>query len=281
MALKGTLLLIGGGEYKGNNEHEKHKDSTPERSPLSIFCREPWNNNIEIITTGTSYPREAFEAYENFFGELGVKNITMLDLDSRNVKDEHSRRIEEASAVFISGGNQRKILEIVAGTSLEDILRDRMMHDKDFLLAGTSAGAMTLSELTIGDGFYKQSLLKGDVDIRNGMKMLPKVIVDTHFILSQRLARLSLALLENRNFLGVGLSDNTGVLVKKGEILEHVGQEMVVILDPSEIDDTNVDDAVNGAPVFAQGMKMHFMHEGCQFSLKTRKLSVTQHLLKK
>lgn len=280
MAIKGSMLLIGGGEYRGNNEQEKHKHSTLENSPLAILCDEPYNRNIEIITTGTAYPREAFEAYEDFFIQLGAKQVSMLDIDSRYIKDEELERIHTASAVFIGGGNQRKILEILSGTRLEDALVKRLRADKDFILAGTSAGSMCMGELTIGDGFHKQSIIKGDVDIRKGMNFLGNTVIDTHFILSARLARLSLALLENPGFLGIGIADNAGVLIRKGEILQHVGQEMVVLLDASEVEHTNISDAEKNDPVYASGLRMHFLHEGSEYSIKTGKLTTAKELIK-
>ncbi len=273
MSYKGTILLIGGGEYRGeDNEQESEKEELTQDTPLRFLYNDPQKAKIAIITTGTAYPRESFELYEKYFRDKGVKEVCMLDIDSRYLKDEHINMVKDATAVFIGGGNQRKILEILAGTELEKILFRRLEEDENFILGGTSAGAMIISDLTIGDGYEKKNLIKGDVDIRPGMNLLPGTIVDTHFIFSGRLARLSLALLENRDRIGIAVPENGGALIKEGNFIEAVGSEMVIIMDPSEITETNIDEAANRNPVYAAGMKMHFLNEGSYFSIKEKKL---------
>jgi cyanophycinase len=276
MRVKGKILLIGGGEYRGphpdDRDDRKEDDHKEEFTPLKHLCPDPDKARIEIVTSGTAYPRESFERYENYFRSQGVKEIAMLDIDSRHLKDEQIKRVEDATAVFFSGGNQRKILELIAETEIHDILLNRFENDEHFIVGGTSAGTMALTELTIGDGFEKSKLLKGDVDIRKGMNLLPGVITDTHFLESMRLSRLTLALLENKNFLGIGLSENSGALVTDGDLIEPAGDEMVLLLDASDVRDSNYKDAGKNDPVFAMGMRLHFLSPGAVYSIKDRKL---------
>jgi cyanophycinase len=277
MRVKGKILLVGGGEYRGphpddREERKEDTDHKEEFTPLKHLCPDPERARIEIITSGTAYPRESFERYENYFRSQGVKEIAMLDIDSRHIKEEQIKRVEDATAIFFSGGNQRKILELILDTEIHNILLKRYEKDADFIVGGTSAGTMALTELTIGDGFEKSKLLKGDVDIRKGMNLLPGVITDTHFLESMRLSRLTLALLENKDFLGIALSENSGALVTDGDLIEPAGDEMVLLLDASDIEESNFNDAKRDEPVFAMGMKLHFLSPGAVYSIKERRL---------
>jgi cyanophycinase len=276
MEIKGRILLVGGGEYRGPHPEDKDKEEEKreeeEYTPLEELLQEPEKARIEIITTGTAYPRESFERYENYFRSKGVKDIAMLDIDSPHIKPEQIKAVEKASVVFFSGGNQRKVLEILAETEVPKLIKKRLKEDEDFIVGGTSAGSMILSELTIGDGFERNKLLKGDVDIRKGLDLIPGTIVDTHFLESMRLSRLSLAVLENPELLGIGLSENTGVIVTDGDLLEPVGNEVVVLIDASGVKDTNLTEAERNDPVYAMGIKLHLLSKGAVFSIRERRL---------
>lgn len=274
--VKGKLLLVGGGEYRGEVKTEgtterPEADDREKGRVLECLFPDRESAHIEIITSGTSYPRESFEQYEKFFKDAGVKEVGMLDIDSRNIKSEHLRRIEKASAIFISGGNQRKILEVIGGSRVEDVFLNRMAHDPDFILGGTSAGAMVMSEITIGDGFRREKMMKGDVDMRPGMKVLPGTIIDTHFLKSMRLTRLALAVLNNPEFIGIGLPENTGVLVTDGHILECVGAEMALLVDASKVDPSVMNNARERDAVSVEGLAVHFLNEGGRYCLKQKK----------
>lgn len=279
MRIKGKILLIGGGEYRGPRPGEEPADNTEETreaidefSPLIHLCPDPETACIEIVTTGTAYPRESFERYESFFKSKGVTKISMLDVDTRYAKEDQIERVKKATVLLFGGGNQRKILEMFSENELLDIIRKRLKEDDNFTIAGTSAGTMAITELTIGDGYDKNMLLKGDVDIRTGLNFLHGCIADTHFLESMRISRLTLALLENRDMLGIGLSENSGVIIRDGDLLETAGKEMVLLFDASDIKDTNFREAANGDPVYAMGMKLHYLSPGAIFSVKERKL---------
>jgi cyanophycinase len=131
---------------------------------------------------------------------------------------------------------------------------------------------MVLSEMTISDSIDKEKLIKGNVDIWKGMNILSGTIVDTHFFQRMRFTRLALGLLNNPSLIGIGLPENTGVLVKKGYLLEPVGSEMALIMDASAIEVSNFEKAKFGEPVYAGGVKVHFLNNGSLFSLRDRKL---------
>lgn len=246
MKFKGKILLIGGARGEDHG------------TILLELCPDPKNARIAIITTGTAYPREAFEFYEEYFKRENVEWIEMLDIDSRYLKDEQLELVEKSTAVFFGGGNQRKILEIIAGTELVDLLQKKLEEEEDFILGGTSAGAMILGKYVIGDGYDKERLTKGDVDIRDGLNFIKSGIIDTHFFHSARLSRLSLAILEQPECIGIGLPENTGVLIREGKI-EAIGDEMAVILDASEAK-SNLKDAGNGDRIHAENLRLRFLN---------------------
>jgi cyanophycinase len=247
MKYKGKVLVIGGAR---GDDHG---------SILKELCPDPDKARISIITTGTSYPREAFEFYEDYFKKEKVESIDMLDIDSRYLKEEQLRLAEKSNVIFFGGGNQRKILEIIEGTELVDLIRKKLEDEEDFIAGGTSAGAMIMGKYAIGDGYDKERMIKGDVDIRDGLNLIPDTIIDTHFFQSLRMTRLSLAILEKPECIGIGLPENTGIICESEGKITAIGDEMVSVFNAGDAD-SNLKDAGKGDRIYAHNIRLHFLN---------------------
>lgn len=276
MKPKGTLILIGGKEDKKEDiTDDGFSDcEASERFEIlkHLLSSKPSETRLEIITSGTAYPRESFETYRNLFEKFGVRETGMIDIDSRNKASEpdYIDKINNATAVLFGGGNQRKIMELFEKTKFQEALKKKFEEDSSFILAGTSAGAMIMGDIMIGDGRCKMGIVKGDVDTRPGLGLIPNLIIDTHFTSSKRLTRLSLACLENPQAIGLGIPENTALIVKDGELISCIGTGCGFILDASSVGKNNVESADRSEKVYAENMVIHFLGGEAVFSLKKK-----------
>ena len=275
MKPKGKLLIIGGAEHKGDETLDMEvKNIKFRRYELLRELLISKKKSIEIVTTGSHVPHEVRESYENVFKKIGYHSPGFIPIQNKMESDdeEYLQRVKNAAAVFFSGGDQFRISSILGGTSFIDIIKDRYLHDRSFLVAGTSAGAMVLSTIMITGGGLEEALISRDVQIAAGLGFLDGCIVDTHFIKRGRFSRLAHAVIMNPTQLGVGLGEDTALIIKNGYEAECKGSGMVVIIDGSKIKRTNIDEAGPGEPVYVDNLSVDLLVKGCRFSFKTRKL---------
>ena len=184
---KGKLIAIGGAEDKGTDLEagEIHRSNLNffELGILRRFVEEAGGPSvhIEVITTASMIPNEVGNNYLNAFGRIGCTNVDMLHIRNRQdaMNPLYVERIRKCDAVMFSGGNQLRLSAIYGGTSLLDILLKRYQNEA-FTVAGTSAGAMAMSNTMIYEGNAMRAHLKGEVKITTGLGMIDDVIIDSH-----------------------------------------------------------------------------------------------------
>jgi cyanophycinase len=278
MTPKGKLLIIGGAEDKGGDETPEMADYNKEFEHFEILKellpKGKRDHKIEIITTASSIPGEIQKAYSKAFKKIGYSQIGFMHIDTKEGarSEEYAKRLEQAGAVLFSGGDQFHISTVIGGSKVGDLIMDKYTHDKDFIVAGTSAGAMALTGIMIWEGGTEEALIDKDLKTSAGLGLLKHCIVDTHFIKRGRFGRLSHAVIINPAELGIGLGEDTALLIRKGTEATCYGSGMVVIIDGKEIAQTNITDADSGCPVYVENLKVHLLVKGCKFSLSERKL---------
>jgi len=278
MTPKGTILIIGGAEDKGNEEDEKKRKQNKKYEKLEILKellpKKGKEGRIEIITTASSIPEQMKKMYENAFTTLGYNNIGFIDIkDKIEARDtKFCKQVEKAHAVFFSGGDQFKLTGILGGTETVNVIKDKYASDKDFIVAGTSAGAMALPKLMIYEGGKHEAMLKEDLKIASGLGILDHCIVDTHFIKRGRFGRLAHAITMNPETLGIGLGEDTALIIKNGSDAQCCGSGMVVIIDGHEIEQTNVTEIEDKSPIYVENLKVHILAKGNKFSIKERRM---------
>jgi len=280
MTPKGTVLIIGGAEDKGDGDNDTEKDNKIyKRFDIleELLPKNGGKQQIEIVTTASSIPAEMQKMYIDAFKKLNYKNIGFLD-----IKDKHEarsldfcKRIDKAHAVFFSGGDQFKLSGILGGTETIAVLKERYIHDKDFVVAGTSAGAMAISTLMIYEGGVHEAILKDDLKLSSGLGILDGCIIDTHFIKRGRFGRLAHAITMNPQQLGIGLGEDTALIITNGDKAECRGSGMVVIIDGNQIEQTNITEIEDGNPIYVENLKVHLLAKDCKFSIKDRKMLAT------
>ncbi len=280
MQPKGKLLIVGGHEDKGDVIGEnliihKKKESTTHFEILgTLISRIPRAHHIiEIIASASSIPSEMEELYINSFKREGFTHVGIIKVECKeDAQNPFSiKRIQGAHAVFFTGGDQNKLVSLLAPSALLSAIKNKYHSDKNFIVGGTSAGAMVLPEIIISGGLIREALFKEDIKIAQGFDLIKNVLVDTHFIKRGRIARLTHAVILNPSCLGIGLGEDTALLVTDGNRAECIGSGMVILIDGSKMGLTNLNDVDDYTPIIVENMNMCILAEGSCYLLKERK----------
>lgn len=276
---QGKLFAIGGAEDKGvdleKGEMVRNNLNFFELGILRRIVNEAGGPNIrmEVITTASMIPNEVGENYMNAFGKIGCTNIGIMPIRNRAdaMQDEYIERIKKCDAVMFSGGNQLRLSATFGGTQLLEILLNRYNEEKNFVVAGTSAGAMAMSNTMIYEGNATTAHLKSEVKITTGLGFMDDVIFDSHFEKRGRFGRLAQAIASNPSAIGIGLGEDTGMFIKEGNVMEAIGSGLVMIIDGHDIRHNNIADIPDGNPISVENIKVHFCERGNGFLAKERK----------
>lgn len=171
---------------------------------------------------------------------------------------------------MFSGGNQMRLSVTDGGTEFLAIMKKRYMEE-DFLIAGTSAGAMAMGKTMIYEGNATRAHLKGEVKITSGLGFIDSIIIDSHFEKRGRFGRLAQAVATNPSSIGIGLGEDTGMLITEGNKMEAIGSGLVVIVDGHEILHSNIADIPEGNPISIENLKVHFCEKGNGYIISDRK----------
>jgi cyanophycinase len=272
---KGILIPVGGAEDKGTDLEagiiERNRLNFMELGILKTISSyiHGQDKRIEVITTASMIPDEVADNYIEAFGKLGLQNVGHMRIRSREEVPEYLERLKDCDAVMFSGGNQLRLSSIFGGTEFLDILQKRYQTE-DFIIAGTSAGAMAMSNNMIYEGNAGRAHLKGEVRMTSGLGFLNHVIIDSHFDKRGRFARLAQAVAANPGAMGIGLGEDTGVVVRHGTQIEAIGSGAVTIVDGRNVVHNNIADIDFGMPISVEGLVVHIMSKGNVFDLSTK-----------
>lgn len=275
--VKGTLIPIGGNEDKGMGENEMYTLEFLKAGILSHVVRESGgvDARIVVVPTASSIPKEVGENYLSAFGKLGCRNVDVIHIKKREDSDraDFLRLIEQADCVMFGGGDQSLIVDRIGGTRMHQILNERYANE-EFVIAGTSAGAMCMSKEMIAGGSITESLFKGSVRMRDGMGFIPELIIDSHFIQRGRFGRLAEAVAKFPKLLGIGLAEDTGVIIKNCNDFKVIGSGMVVLFDPSKLTHNNEQILEAGTPMSMSNLVVHILSNSDQFIVDQRRIEI-------
>ncbi len=195
-----------------------------------------------------------------------------MHIGSRDETSERDylERIRKCDGVLFTGGNQLRLSAFFGGTKFLSILQERYKNEP-FVIAGTSAGAMAMSDTMIYQGSSSEALFKGEVKTTTGLSFIKEIIIDSHFDKRGRFGRLAQAIACNPSSIGMGLGEDTGILITEGNHLEAIGSGLVIILDGHEIRHTNIADLQDGSPISIENIIVHVMVKGNGYLLRERK----------
>ncbi|KAA3645894.1 MAG: cyanophycinase [Bacteroidetes bacterium] len=274
---KGTLIPIGGNEDKGIEENDRHKLDFIGQGILHRVVKESGGieANIVVIPSASSIPVEVGENYLYAFDTLGCKNVIVLDIRSKkDAETAHAiEQISKANCVMFSGGDQSKIVKRIGGTKIHEILKNRYQNEENFVIAGTSAGAMAMASEMISGGSAKESFFKGAVFMNKGLGLIEHLTIDTHFIQRGRFGRLAEAVAKFPHIIGIGLAEDTGLVIKDN-LAEVIGSGMVIIFDGRKLKHNNEKILKQGTPMSLTHLRAHILANGDRFNIKKKKVKV-------
>lgn len=250
----GTLIAVGGGEDK--------------RGAMAILRRAlehaPPAARVALLPTASREPLWASELHAEAFRALGAGTVDVVDVRTRDdaQQDALVERLRLADLIYMTGGDQARLAHTLQGTAAMAAMREKLAAGG--AVGGTSAGAAALCGVMIAEG--ESGLRKGHVRLAEGLDLLPHAIVDTHFVERGRFARLIEAVATHPRLLGIGLAEDTAIVVR-GQDVEVVGNGSVVVLDAREMRESNVGDAGAEEPVNVERVILHTYSGGHVFSL--------------
>lgn len=281
--IKGTLVPIGGAEDKGI-DYKKGKTAGRfdffEEGILRRIVKlveqygEP---KIELVTTASSMPEEMERTYRTAFDKLGCSNIGHLFITHRDQVDTEANlnRIRDCNCIIFTGGDQLRLTSIVGGTELMGQIKSRYINEY-IVVAGTSAGAMAMGGTMIYDGNATKAHLKGEIKFSTGFEFISNVIIDTHFEKRGRFNRLAQAVAIQPGVLGIGLAEDTGIIITGGHSLEVIGRGIVTIVNGKNISYTNLIDIPDRTPISVENIIVHILSHGEVYDITTDQ--TTRHL---
>lgn len=250
----GKLLVIGGAEDKYN-----------ERRILRKFLALAGGEKAEvlIVPVASDFPEFAADVYTQAFRNLGVANPRVLRATSR--QDVFQANAEElldgVTGVFITGGDQMRLVSLLGGTNFADKLRG-LVRETPIVLAGTSAGAAGMSTSMIVRGESTSHPQKDSVRLSPGLGFLKNIIIDQHFTERGRISRLITAVSYNPYNLGVGIDENTAIILDGQGILEVYGQGSATIVDGSVISYNEIAEVGDHESFSVCGVQLHILRDG-------------------
>lgn len=272
---KGKLILIGGNEAKelsqsssSDTDQDINFDPGILRQVISeMHTKDPV---IVVLPAASNYQEELAQTYEEAFGRIGHKTQALIIHEKTEVDNPSNiEALENADGLFVTGGDQSKLKRTLTGTRFLEIMHERFMND-EFVIAGTSAGAMAMSEQMIDTGSSEESVIKGIIKLTKGFGFLPKTIIDTHFFNRGRFARLTEALLQNKNFTGIGISEDTALVITKGNYMKAIGSGTIIVMDNDGIKKTNYEIVNDKHPIYIENLIVHILSKGSAYLLKEK-----------
>lgn len=256
----GQLVIIGGAEDKKND-----------CKVLREFIRQSGGRqaHILVMTVATDLPGEVGSDYLDVFERLGVEEVKILDTKDREDADrsESLELLRWATGVYFTGGDQARITACLKDTEFDRLIHER--YNQGLVVGGTSAGAAMMPEMMIVKGDGETNPRVEVVHMDRGMGFLPGLVLDQHFSQRGRIGRLLSALAQQPVVLGLGIDENTAIVVN-GDVFEVIGEGAVTIVDVANITHSNLHKLLPDEALALCDAKLHILPSGYRFNLKTR-----------
>jgi cyanophycinase len=261
-ARAGHLLMIGGAEEK-----------LRQRQILTRFVALAGGAEarVVVISTASSLGDEATELYISLFRQMGIHDVRgMRPLVREDANDRRLvAQVDDATAIFMTGGNQLRLSSVIGGTALGRAIIERHRHGA--IVAGTSAGASAIASHMVAFGTSGATPKQRMTQMSAGLGLLPGVLIDQHFEQRNRFGRLLALIAQSPSLLGIGVDEDTAALVSPKGILEVLGKGSVTVLDPAHLH-TDAYEVKRHRPMMVSGVVLHSLPSGYRFDLRRRRL---------
>ncbi len=256
------VMIIGGAEDKTNG-----------CEILRAFFESAGGSSakIGIIPSASREPTIVGDRYYQIFKGMGAAQVQVLDIRSRSESEESRWQdaLKDCTGVFITGGDQLRLRDLLGGTSVIRLIKERL-HANDLVIAGTSAGAAIMGEDMIAGGSSGESPNQSLVDLTNGLGFVPELLVDQHFHNRNRMARLLSAIAAHPNRLGVGIDEDTCIALGDDGTFQALGKGTITIVDPGSLTHTNHPLISEDSPLSLHNLRVHVLKKGDCYDYQKR-----------
>jgi cyanophycinase len=265
----GTLIIIGGKE-----------DKDGDKKILKAIAGRVGDGKLVVATVATSEPEETWEEYREIFQELGVKRLDHLNVNTREdaLSEECRNVLDDATVVFFTGGDQLRITSQLGDS--HSYRRIQEIYSEGGSIAGTSAGASVMSETMLVSGPGDEShKVESMIRMAPGLGLIQDVVIDQHFAERGRLGRLLAAVAQNPRNLGIGIDEDTAIVVHNGDDFEVIGASAVYVLDGAHVSYSNLgeekEDREKTLAVF--DVTLHVLSDGNRYDIRERRPVMPGH----
>lgn len=258
---RGVLMPIGGAE-----------DKLDDKIILSAFAQIAGGKSARIVVVPTASSIEAAGLrYKALFLGMGVESAEVVYIANRDDANGHAplNLVQDATGIFLTGGNQMRLSAIIGGTRFEQLVRQR--HMEGAVVAGTSAGASILSAHMVAYGASGATPKQRMAQLVAGFGLISNVIIDQHFRQRDRIGRLLALVASNPGLLGVGIDEDTAAMIDDAGVLEVIGRHGVTIVDGSEMY-SDIFQVKGHGEITVSNAKLHVLTPGRRFDMNTRML---------
>jgi cyanophycinase len=255
----GTLIIIGG-----------HEDKEDKCVILKEVAKRISGGKLVVATVASHEPEGYFKDYQTAFSKLGINNLTELYIEDRaeSADSEKLKILDNVEAVFFSGGDQLRISSQIGDTPFET--RIQQIYRNGGVIAGTSAGASVMGETMLIRGPNSESHRIGDLHMAPGLKLLKDVIIDQHFAERGRIGRLLGAVAFNPRILGIGIDEDTAIVVS-GREFTVFGSGAVYIVEGAGVTRSNIAEGEEKRTLSMFDVRLHILSQGDRFDLDKRR----------
>ena len=255
-----TLIIIGG-----------HEDKDEDRIILKAVATKTGGGKLVIVTAASNRQNELADDYETVFRGLGVRHVYKLKIESREdaMSEKSVGILDDADTVFFTGGDQLKITSQLGLTPV--CLRLQEIYDSGGTIAGTSAGASVMSTTMMVGGSDETTMRLGEgIKLAPGLGFIDDVIIDQHFSERGRIGRLIGAVAQNPRSLGIGIDENTAIIVEQDNRFTVVGEGGVCVVDGTDMSYSNITDEDGDRALTVFDLRIHVLSQSDTFNCSTR-----------
>ena len=256
-----TLIIIGGKEDRSNN-----------KIILGEVAKRIGSGKLVVTTVAMSgRTDDLFDLYEKAFRSLGVQHLYKLEINERAEATIPAKvkLLDNAAGVFFTGGDQIKITSQIGDTPIFERIRE--IYDEGATIAGTSAGAAVMSETMLVEGGDENShVIGGAVRMAPGLGLIGGLIIDQHFTERGRFGRLTGAVAQNPKNLGIGIDEQTAIVVERGNGFYVLGSGAVYVIDGTDVTYSNIAEEDLKKTLSIYNVRMHMLSQGDRFDLLNR-----------
>jgi cyanophycinase len=265
-----TLVIIGGHEDREGRKtilrEVARRVRRHGRADKNEAC-----GRVVVTTVASHSPEGYFPQYQKAFTDLGVADVVELPIADRSEANDPARAgcLDGADGLFFTGGDQLKLTSQMGDTPV--LRRIRRLYEEGGVVAGTSAGASALCDTMLVRGTSQATHRIGDLHMAPGLGFIRGVIIDQHFAERGRMGRLLGAVAHNPDELGIGIDEDTAIIVEDEARFTVIGSGAVYVVDGDAISYSNIADEREERVLSLHDVRVHVLSDGDAFDLRGRR----------